>query len=282
MSGAKSTFKTVGGNVNAKLRGTNQQSDTGLVYVNGSYTDHNRTSLKFEGISVASFSLQNRSGGAAVLGFGYRLPNRLWIAGQWDDTGGATQYVDDTTDAQDTDTDDFALETTTQNDGFVVASRVPFNCISINCSTASNLAASNPVRALRYSNSAGTGWTNITTADLLAADGVATGGAEFATGEQVIMFTAPFNWGRTSSLGDIPDGYYAINCRSTTQVDTTAGLARCIELWNIPYVKEAVADNGTLEYVPLEPIHFEFADAVGAFFGTANEGNQVFAQIRPS
>lgn len=274
----KPTYKTISGNNNARLRGTNQQTDAGLLWCNGSWRDHNGQYLKFEGVSCAGFSIQNNSGSATVVGFGYRIPNRLWIAGQWDASEAATEFVDDTAAAQDTTAGDFALETTTNNDGYVVASRVPFNAVSINVTTAS-VDATDPVRAVRYSNTAGSGWTAITIGDLVVSDGISAAG-EYAAGENLLVFSRPLTWGRTAALSNIPSGYYAINVQATTAPDTTAALAGSLELWNFPYLKKAVADGSTLEFVPSEPFLFEHADAVGALIGVADEDNLVFAMLR--
>jgi len=271
-------YKTFTGTPTGKLRSTYHQTDTNLLYVPGTFKDHNGNDRKLEGIVVLYASLHNRSGGAANVGIGWRVPNRLWIAGQWDDTGGATQYSDDTTAAQDTVTDDFPLETTTNNDGYVVASRERFNCVTLNVSTAS-ADATNPTRAVRYSDSAGTGWTNFTATDFYASDG--TGAAEYTTGEQLLVFNTPWDWGRTSSLGDIPDGYYAVNVRATTAPDTTAGIAASIELWNIHLLTEALGDNGTLEFAGSgEPLWERFSDGLSVFFSTASAMNRATVQVR--
>src|SRR3989337_82114 len=67
------------------------------------------------------------------------------------------------------------IKTTTNNDGYVVASRERFNCVTLNVSTAS-ADATNPTRAVRYSDSAGTGWTNFTATDFYASDGTGAAG----------------------------------------------------------------------------------------------------------
>jgi len=278
MSASTPSFKTITGNQNVRLRGTLHQTDGGLSWVNGSYKDHNGLALKLEGATCAGFSLQNNSGSTAVVGLGYRIPNKYWIAGQWTAVGPV--FTNDTANAQETTSGDFALETTTNNDGYVVMSRVPFNCVAFNVTTAS-VDATDPVRAVRYSDAVGTAWIAMTITELLVSDGISAAG-EYAAGENLLVFSKPNNWGRTTVLAGLEDfpGYYAVNVQATTAPDTTAGLAGAIELWNFPYIKRGVVDAATLEFLPAEPFLFEYADAVQALFGTLAGDNLVFAQLR--
>lgn len=274
---SKPTFQTVTAGLHTRFRGTNQQTDTGLLWAAPTFLDHNRLANRVPGAAVAAFSIQNRSGQTAAVGFGARIPNHLWIAGQWDDTGGATQYTDDTADAQSTATGDFALETTTNNDGYVVASQVPFNAVTINVTTASVDAVS-VARAARYSNTAGTGWTSL--ANVYVQDSSAT---NYATGEALLVFAPPLDWGKiTANTGDIPNGYYAINVRATDAPGTTAGVAAAIELWNIFYIKESVTDNTTLEYIAAyEPWYLPYCTGLAALVSDVTAvGSNVVAQVR--
>ena len=233
------------------------------------------TQQRVEGVAVGFYSLLNRSGGAAYVGLGVRIPNHYWIAGQWDDSGGPS-YISDTADAQDRDADDFALETLTINDGFVVASRVSFNAILIDVTTASALAVGDPVRAARYSDSAGTGWSALTTILHTAA------AVEYSTSaETVIAWDVPTDWGLTTGLVEIPNGYYAVNVRATTTPDTTAGLANSLSLYRF-YFLESIANNATKEmnFSPAEA-WMPYGDAVSSFFSTANASNRVTALLRP-
>lgn len=235
--------------------------------------------IQYLGVGLGPVILHNRSGGAANVGIGVRIPNSYWYAGQWVDTTPA--YTDDTADAQDLPlaTADFELETTTNNDGFVVASRVPFNAVSIAVVTAS---VGSPVRAVRYSNATGDDWTNF--ANLYQQDASATNYS--ATAEQVIVFDPPADWGRTQTggLSGIPQGLYAINVRATT-APTTAGVASAMEIYYLPWIIEGLADNGLYEThggTGPEVFHESLAvgDGVVAYFGTANNQNGVRAFLR--
>ena len=269
-----------------RLLGTTPQADTGLIYTPPSVTTNqaggtqtSRGSALLEGLGLGSFEMQNRSAATIVLGIGVRLPNRLWIAGQWVDAAG-TPYTDDTPDAQDVGVGDFALETTTADDGFVVASREPFNALSIDVGTAST---GSPVRALRYTDSEGTGW--ITPANLFIQDGasgnVAVTGTTVAN-EYLIVWDIFSDWGQVAvgGLSGIPAGYYAINVRATT-APTVAAVADAIAICRLYHLVEGITDDTTVfrDYAGKDR-RMPFGNGLVALFGTANAGNRVAADVR--
>ena len=227
-------------------------------------------------MALSYVSLLNRSGGAASVGIGVRIPNHLWVAGQW--VNATTTFTDDTVDAQDTGSADFALETLTINDGYIVASRVPFNAILLDIGTASNLAAGDPVRAARYTNTATT-WAALTTVVLTGA------AAEYSTTvETVVAWDLPTDWVVTSLNGPgtgIPADVYAINVRATTTPDTTAGVANSMSIYRIYFI-ESIANNATKE-INLNPAEawMPHGDALVGFFSVANASNKVTALVRP-
>lgn len=268
------------------LRGTHQQTDVGCLALNPSYRLHpagggSAITRRMAGMALHAFSLHNRSAAAAVVGIGVRIPNDLWIAGQYVDS--TTTYTDKTAAAQDTTTNDIALETTTNNDGFIIGSRVPFNAVSINVSTAS--VDGTPVRATRFSDSAGTAWQTAETNLFIPP----TTGAVYAAGELPIVFSPPADWGKSSALATgLPNGYYAMNVRSTTAPSTTAALGKSIEIFRLFYLVEAVADNGVVDkdfgggefLMAQDGTEGFYGDALVALFGTANDGNRVTAAWR--
>jgi len=278
-----------------RLRGANnQQNNTSLIYQlptvrttttfgarEGALTGSPGGGIgetAFSGIGLGGFSLHNRSGTTGIsVGIGVRIPNRFWAAGQWVNAA-ATPFTDDTADAQDVDTaDDVALETTTNSDGFVVHSRVLFNAISIDVDTADTGGA--PVRAVRYSNAAGNGWTDF--ANLFLQDGAATA---YITGEQLVIFSPPSDWGLTQAAGlnGIPGGRYAINVRANTAPATTGATAASLSLYRLYYLTEGIADNGTMEPVAMQgEMVMMPGDALVAFFSVANNQNRVTALVRP-
>ena len=268
-----------------RLRGTDQQVGNLLLGKPATYRSRNivaadapnATRVKnVVGMKICRYELQNRSGSTAVLGIGFRLNNKVWIAGQWDNS--ETQaFLADTADAQSNVAGSFALETTTINDGFVIASRVPFNWISIDVTTASVGAALEHV--VRYTNAAGTGWTNlvagITWLDTLTS---AAAGDVWATGEQIFAWPARNDWGKlTAPLNGIPSGYYAINVRATA-AGTTAALAGGIEIGTFGAVAENIGDNQLISDSGKVSLWESNADGIVALFSVANAGNHAKAE----
>jgi hypothetical protein len=269
------------------LRGTNQQTNDGLIWLNPAYkqlgANTSHTTARTPGMALGYFALHNRSAAAIVAGIGVRIPNYLWAAGQWTDA--TTTYTDDTTAAQDTTTGDFPLETTTNNDGHVILSRVPFNAVSYNVTTAS-VDAGTVTRAVRFSNQAGTGWQTAES-NIFLQTGSA---ANLSTGEAVTAFAAPLDWGKSSSLATgLPNGYYTMNVRSTDAPATTAAIASSIEIFQLYFVTEALADNSVLlEAFPghefpmaQDAVEGLYGDALVALFSTTNDQNRLTVQVRP-
>lgn len=268
-----------------KLRGTHQQTQNGLLWTPPSYkswaTGGGAPVTHYgPGLAVGYFALHNRSASTGVHGIGVRIPNYLWKFGQWTDA--TTTYVDDTTAAQDTTADDAELETTTNNDGYVILSRVPFNAVSLNITEASSGGTAQ--RAIRFSDIAGTAWQTAETNTFIPPK---TGG-DYAEGESVVAFATPLDWGLSSSLAtDLPDGYYAMNVRATTAPSAAAGEAGSIELFHMYFLTEGLTDNATLleeftgrELVIAEHNGFVYGDALVALFETANDQNRVTVEVR--
>ena len=280
--GPTNKFSTAQGD---RLRGTDQQVGNLLLGKPATYRSRNivaadapnATRIKnVVGMKICHYELQNRSGSTAVLGIGFRLNNKSWIAGQWDNS--ETQaFLVDTADAQSNVAGSFALETTTINDGFVIASRVPFNWISIDVTTASIGAALEHV--VRYTNAAGTGWTNLVAgiAWLDTLTSVAAGDV-WATGEQIFAWPARSDWGKlTAPLNGIPSGYYAINVRAT-DAGTTAALAGGIEIGTFGAVAENITDNQVMSDSGEASLWEPNADGIVALFSVSNAGNHAKAE----
>lgn len=280
------SYNTIDVFQSVRLRGNSQQTDTAnLVYAPPTHrvttiggTPATTTQRSFRGLAIGAFEMHNRSGSAGVHGLGVRIPNDQWIAGLWTTGNG---FEDDTVDAQDTGASDFPLEVVAQaNAGFIIASRVQFNAVSINVGTAS--VGGSPVRAIRFTNSVGDGWTDLTgsSTTMFIHDGAS---AHYATGEQLLVFAPPLGWGRvaTGGLSSIPAGYYALNVRSTTQVGTTAGVATAIEIARLYFLTENILDNGVLSRDATFPLVMEpEGDALVALFGTAADGNRITVQVK--
>lgn len=217
-------------------------------------------------------TVNNRSGGAAILGVGFKIINGRWLAGQWDDSAGAS-YTDDTTDAQDAGTDDFPLFTTTDDDGFVVQSLDKFGIIGITVTTAE---AGTPTYVVEYWN--GTAW-----ADLLTIEEP----ADYTAAEHAIVFSPPVDW-TALAAGDTPvdtdgltAGYYAIKVDAST-APTTAPIASDLWVAKLYDYKEAVADNAVLNVIPEDSRGYplQAGEQLIPYFGTAGTSNSVTFRYR--
>lgn len=270
-----------------RLRGTNQQTDTGLLfqppgYRISTYPTGASSIARFPGLALGGFALHNRSGSTATaMAIGVRIPNSLWIAGQWTDA--TTTFTDDTTDAQSTTATDFPMETTTNNDGHIIACRVPFNAVSYNIATASSGGAA--VRQPRFATAAGTTF-DTTQANPFIQDGSS---GTMNTGENLYVFAAPVTWGKSVSLATgIRDGLYVMNMRATTAPTVTAAVASTIEIFRLYWMTENVADNSVLgddlpgseQTMAWDSVEGTYGDGLVALFSTANDSNRVTALVR--
>jgi len=230
---------------------------------------------------IVNYALQNRVGSAVNMGLGFRWRNEFWRAGQWDDSEGAASFILDDVDAKDTGTaGDFALQTTTNNDGFVISAYDPFDWVSINVSTATaGDAGSDSV--VQYSNAAGTGWVALDAAtpftDEFTYTNVAAG---FPTGELLFVWRPPQDWGRVTiadaTMGGVPLGMYALQVRAT-DAGTTAALASAIEVGSMPVLVDNVQDNQIISEEVCR-IWDPRGNAIVAYFSTAAPGNSVKAE----
>lgn len=206
-----------------------------------------RAGSKFQ---IAYASIHNRTGAAAFCGIGIRLPIVAWTAGQWVDA--TTTYTDDTTDAQDrSGAGDFPLETTTINDGFCVFADRPFNCLSLDVTTASVGAA--VARAIFYT--AAGAWKAMPNIGTSLPQAV---GANYAIQEHVAMWVPPADWVvSTGAEGtNVPVGKYGVNIRATAAA-TTAGKADSLTVHRMYWLTESVADNAIME-IPLGGMYAPF------------------------
>lgn len=218
---------------------------------------------------IGEFNIHNRSGGSAYVGIGGRLPQSLWTAGQ---IVAAGSYTDDTMDAQDAGANDFALTTTTNNDGFGVFGLVPFSIVSIIVGTAA--AGGSPAWDLAYTKAGGS-WGTITNAYVSP--------LFTSTGEQLIWFEPPTDWAPAEAGHGtgVPTGQYGIRVRATTAPNATAGLATNIVVGRMMLTTEGVADNAVLNNIggveiPLPP---QF-DAICAAISTADPQNRASVSWR--
>lgn len=162
-----------------------------------------------------------------------------WYAGQWDD-GAAPEFIDDTTDAQDEGTDDFALATTTANDGFYIAGVTTFNKVVVKGAPQFD---GSPVAEYTY-YAGGETWTALTM--------TTTPTWTAAAGDKTIEFDLPFDsdgnlawepYGDVDTQVDptgVPGGAlqrYIIRVRFTT-APTSAQVADYFEVSNTQYLRQ--------------------------------------------
>ena len=227
-------------------------------------------------------------------GLGVRIPNEYWVAGQW--VTATTTYTDDTTDAQDAGTTDFALETLTNNDGHIIWSQYPFNAVSYDIGTAS-VAGAGYAHVFEHTDEEGDGWVTMAANNFHVNDfgtaGIPVTGTTVAN-EALLVFDVPTRWGRaTSALAGtgMRPGYYGLRVTASDAPDTAA-VADSLSIYRLYFLTEAVADNGTLsqdfgckdfpmavDTLPGRTPEM-YGDALVALFETADEGNRITALVR--
>lgn len=159
------------------------------------------------------------------------FPDSAWEAGQWVDA--TTTYTEDTVDAQDADTNDFPINTTTINDGHIIGCDYPFGLVSYDMTTATVGAALAGV--IEYWNGA---WTALPAVSMLV-DIPRSAGTQWALGELIIMFDPPLDWAKGGTGTGVNATRYNLRYRSSA-AGTTAGLARRL------YVGVPITSFGTI------------------------------------
>ncbi len=223
--------------------------------------------------AVQSLKVQNRSGSVAAIGWGGRLPldETLWKAGQW--VNATTTFTDDTTDAQDAGTGDFALTTTTNNDGFIVFSQIPINLLSLIVSQATT---GSPVYEVSYTVAGGS-WATLTLGNLLVAPALA------ATGEQLLWWENPGDLVvSVSGHGTgVPVGYYGYRVRATTAPSQAALATQIIPGVIMDSIKSVGVDGvASWDYGSGEMTLPPQCDALALAISVASDQNQVTARYR--
>ena len=256
------------------------QRDTGLLYVPPTIQLYSPpsavgavTRADFrEGLVIRSYELHNRSGGAASVGIGGRIANRHWIAGTL--TSDNATFTDRTAGYQAQTATIFGADAAV-NDGVCILSRVKFDWVSVNLTTAEVDAGSAVDHTVQYST--GATWTTLGANAATTDNFTLTNTVYTAAVKNLVMFS-PADWAVTASLGGVPNGYYGILFTSAEMgAGDTAAIATGIEIGNM-LVIEALADNGVWE---VETIDYWMpqADGIVAYFSTANAGNRVYAEV---
>ena len=274
--------------------GNSQHPTNGLIYpgptyhqmqVGGALIDTANPVVAGPGIAMGYFSMHNRSGTTTFAGMAVRIPNAKWVAGTW--VAATTTYVDATPSAQSATTNDFPLEAaaTTAGNGFVIASEVYFNAVSIDVAAGNGGAGATRVQF--QSNQAGTAWTTVSANAVyvtLPAVTLVTGTT--AANEGLIVWEPPPDWGRVTvstnaNWTGMPLNMYAMSLQSTTQ-PTAAASANSLSIYRVYWTTEALADNGTFEWNggAMEAWMEPSGDALVPLFSSSDPGNRVTVLAR--
>lgn len=256
------------------------QTDTGLLYIPpaiklwsppSSLNVSTSTNWR-EGLMVRSFELHNRSGGAASVGIGGRIANRHWIAGTL--TSDGATFTDRTSGYQSTTETIFGADADV-NDGVVILSRVKFDWVSVNVTTAEVDGGAAVDHTVQYST--GATWSNAG-ANMATTDNFTLTNTVYTAAVKNYVMFAPADWSVTAGNGGTPNGYYGIHFTSAQMgAGDTAALVTGIEIGNM-FVMEALADNGVWQ---IENVDYwmPYCDSIVAYFSTANAGNRVYAEV---
>ena len=263
------------------LRSTYQQTPTGLLWQPPGITqrvvdkDGNPSSYVCQlGAQLRRWSLYNAAATGAV-GIGFRIANQYWVAGQL--SGDGLTFTDDTVNAQSGISNAFPIQVVgADQTGFVVACIKPFAWVSMNMTTAETDAggATVPDHAVQYSNAAGTGWSS---AAGMFTDGFTKTDTVWGTGAHEFVWMPPTDWGKVVSLATIPLGYYALRFTShDREAADVAALSGGLEIGLMDV--EPTQVTLTSWKVDWSTYGDEIADALVAYFATANNGNRVYAE----
>lgn len=222
-------------------------------------------------VQIYYMRAQNRSGSTSAVAVVALIKDDYWVFGQIDGSG---VYTDDTVDAQDADTNDAALDGTVANAGFVLGAKLPFGCVSADVTTAGAGNTPAATHDIAYWN--GSAWTAIAAAGLLVDVPRA---ADWATGEQLIMFDPPSDWAQGGSGTGVPQTYYNIRVRRTAlpTVGRADALARRLYVGFLIASEDAIVLNGAIErFFENEPLAPPAACvAIGLACSTADDGNSL-------
>ena len=220
--------------------------------------------------SVSYLSIQNRYTGPIPVGVVGFMADANWIAGQWTDA--TTTYTDTTSTAQAGASNGFVLETTTQNDGFIIGAKYPFGCVSLDVTTGGSGTTTS--HTIEYWN--GSSWVAIVAAGMLV--DIARTGADWPTGEYLILFTVPGPWAKGGSGTNTNQGMYNIRIKRTNVTQATAALARRVYVGVVLFSIDQLASNTA--YAPQVGYGLtldipDYITHINAAVGTADPGNLV-------
>lgn len=208
----------------------------------------------------------NNSGGAIDLACGRLFPTSAWVMGQID-VSATPDFIDDTTDCQESTINDCPLYTTTDNDGHLICADFKFNAYGVTVGTAEAGTAATYVWT--YYN--GTSMATLTTIAVPTT---------FTAADHVQLFNAPVDWAKDTtdavndnSVTDLSDKF-CIQGVATTASGTTGALANIAWVMGMEKIARQVADQSWLDFTPGNALHLRpDEDFLCYFGGTANAAN---------
>ncbi|UOF78541.1 hypothetical protein [Caudoviricetes sp.] len=194
----------------------------------------------------------NRSGASVIGGFAARLHTRMWTSGTW--TAATGTVADNTGGAQNATDDDVPLETTTANDGYIVAAYERFNMLALRLTTAS--VGAGAVRVVEYSQAGGS-WATLSNPIVAWPGGV----IAVTPATKLVWWAIPTDWapvesGHYTVGGSFLDGKFAVRLRATT-APTTAALAGSLSVFLCQNVNLAIADDTDFRRELHTPMNFD-------------------------
>lgn len=259
-----------------------QQTQNSLLWIAPGYRHDtvssagvsNRYAFASTGARLKAFELHNRTAGNANVGIGFRWANHYWQAGRYD----GTTYTRLTDLQARTAT---AIQVTgADQTGFVILSDRPFDWFSgdVTTSETDDDAGGEISHTLRFSNYAGTDWVTLNAASPYIDNWTTAAAAEWTTGARNFVWARPADWGLSTGLTGIPNGYYALHMQSTgRQASDVAAVVTGLEIGAM-YALDTLGTTGVWRQ---ETADYDdpYADAMVAFFGTADAGNRVSATL---
>jgi len=259
---------------------SSQQTNTGLVWlppgmvISGydqtggpnSYTHRN-------GVRIQRYRMTNACGGDCHMGLGFRLDNRIWIAGRLSADGNT--FTDITSSVQAPTAVAVQVAGADQT-GFVVCSRVPFDWMSGTVSTAETNAGGSTVVDHTATYSLGATWSDpVTTA--MTADWV-TANAVWDVGVRNWVWPRSILWQPSASLGGVPDGYYCMRFTSVhREASDVAAVVTGIEIGTMPIIARDVPD-GSIFAAESELVFEPLATGVVAYFSDDDVDNHLYVE----
>ncbi len=226
-----------------------------------------------DSLHIKHVEVGNSSGANGAVGVGFKLPDAMFKAGQWDDSETAS-YTDDTTDAQDVGTDDFLMSmgTPANNDGFIVQAYAPFNVVSFKLNTAGSGGGIATPNYAYWNGSAWTAFTPVVTADYTS------------TTAQCFAFLTPPDWTALTSASTpvatdgLTAGMYAIKVAWATAMTTEPQADYLALVQLIDYV-EVVGDGASITR-DFGDRKIPFRAGLVPFCSTANAANWCLVEYR--